>query len=1095
MQQDLKRLNALRIPMYGGFSPAQGTSSSFDLNDAGIVKNKADADNEEVLNDRLARSLEGMRLFGSSTPFAGSGGAGMEVGLSSSSISGDFSSGMIGAVPVGGTGGKKRNAQTTGAVEEDADVPSSGEQPSFVSRVLRRAIGLPPVSASTSTDAAGKIWQTEEEQHVGLSRRATSDKQRNDDFVEQVLEETQAARRQLRSFPVSDTRRECTSLAEAHQSLLCIPFREEDYENYYGLVGTLCFGTWCVSAGAILLAILMANALQFVYENVYLYLSVLDEGYDIAEAYRKCFAQFFVIFTHVIIFICTLGPFHQAARLRKIEVVLVTFAAAFFLDQVKNALIQPVIWWLVIRRCGRVQPGIQEYNEEYLLQWDLQESLLDEMQRRTREFLEKRQVLMFIIGLVGFYAVFLMLSIVISDCWKPDDGSEQPECSSSLCPGLSDEGRRSLYYAFTYTDFVIMLFFVLEIVLKFFGYGSAFILDPWNGFDSVIVIASFICWFIFLGSAVGTTGLGLLRLLRLVRVMVMISDSRRKLKKVTKSLQTQDTAKSHVERVLDLLERLQNLKIPLQVQHDLEWVVEVILEDKLHKVSVDHEQEHDQDQPGRADNTDGAMTAWIQQLGDGNNNLSGNVATGDGATGDAGGGNVRGTYVAQSQVRGSFAGRGSMANRSRVRGSYTRAGGASYTRVGGSYTRGGSAGGAGMATNVRSMSRARRPSEVNSKHQGGPASAEDIIAQFHTQLYLRSNLSAGEEEQIETSLRSMDEWHCDMWMAAEVCDVNAIPVIFLKFFICYDLIGILNLDFDLLFNFCSFAQERHRPQVPFHGFAHATSMAQAVHYFLQHGLTQGTDYFLTPLHKFTLFFGCMVMYLEYPGLSNEFLVSVRHPRAIRYNDRAVNQNYALALCFANLADPELNFLLHVPKETQELFRRLLIATILKTDLSQHFREVSLFKTKLAASSDGGFGGAAGGNSAGGISGASGGSNNTPAQGIAFEDLALLLSMTLKLADYSWCCRPLQQMLRWSERMHDEFFLQGDVQKEFFPQVSSFCDRDTTDTSKVTLGFILVVAQPLAVAYKQLVRNDAAFQKHVLQEGLEANRAYLQSWVS
>lgn len=244
-------------------------------------------------------------------------------------------------------------------------------------------------------------------------------------------------------------------------------------------------------------------------------------------------------------------------------------------------------------------------------------------------------------------------------------------------------------------------------------------------------------------------------------------------------------------------------------------------------------------------------------------------------------------------------------------------------------------------------------------------------------------------------------------------------------------------------------------------------MAQAVHYFLQHGLLKQSN--LMPLHMFTLFFGCMTMYLEYPGLSNEFLVSVKHPRAVRYNDKAVNQSYSLSLTFSNLADPELNFLIHVPKEMQETFRKLLIATVLKTDLSQHFREVSLFKTKIAAGME--------------------------SLGASFEDVALLLAMTLKLADYSWCCRPLQQMLRWSEKIHDEFFLMGDVQREFFPQVSPFCDRDATDTSKVTLGFILVVAQPLATAYKHVVGNDSAYQKHVLQEGLEANRAYLQSWVS
>ena len=37
---------------------------------------------------------------------------------------------------------------------------------------------------------------------------------------------------------------------------------------------------------------------------------------------------------------------------------------------------QPVIWWCVILRCGRINPGIQEYNEDYILQWEVQDSLL-----------------------------------------------------------------------------------------------------------------------------------------------------------------------------------------------------------------------------------------------------------------------------------------------------------------------------------------------------------------------------------------------------------------------------------------------------------------------------------------------------------------------------------------------------------------------------------------------------------------------------------------------------------------------------------------------------------------------------------------------
>ena len=112
-----------------------------------------------------------------------------------------------------------------------------------------------------------------------------------------------------------------------------------------------------------------------------------------------------------------------------------------------------------------------------------------------------------------------------------------------------------------------------------------------------------------------------------------------------------------------------------------------------------------------------------------------------------------------------------------------------------------------------------------------------------------------------------------------------------------------------------------------------------------------------------------------------------------------------------------------------------------------------------------------------------------------EDILVLLTATLKMADAAWCCRPLQTMLRWSGNLHDEFFRQGDVEKALpdFGPPSPFCDRDSTETSKVTLGFIFIV-QPLISAYAVFL-NNPTMQKTLIQDGLEANRAYLQSWVS
>lgn len=234
---------------------------------------------------------------------------------------------------------------------------------------------------------------------------------------------------------------------------------------------------------------------------------------------------------------------------------------------------------------------------------------------------------MAIISLVAFYAVFLMLGLVISVCWKKNDICAS---TSDLCMALfPDENTKfTVHMFFLWTDFLIMALFLVEIFLKTFGYGLTYIGDVWNMFDALIVITSFVCWVIFYGSDVGTTGLGLLRLLRLVRVMVMISDSRKRLKKVTQSLATADggsggdaskVAKSHVERVLDLLERLQGLQPCQPLLPDLEWITSQIIENKLYQVSVGDDRNLDEDlffsQRGAGEEKkDAAVSAWISQI-------------------------------------------------------------------------------------------------------------------------------------------------------------------------------------------------------------------------------------------------------------------------------------------------------------------------------------------------------------------------------------------------------------------------------------------------------------------------------------------------
>jgi len=777
------------------------------------------------------------------------------------------------------------------------------------------------------------------------------------------------------------------------QGLYCVsekdaidnPISEEDPMIF-------CFGdrdggneSWCISIVQILIVVGLSDVVFFFMDALFFVAADIDDNADFVQASLKFACETTIILVYTSLILLMMGPIQQAYYYGKEEAIWVTWIIAVFFDQLKSFCVQPLVWILIIRRCGRVQPGIQEYNEEYLTQWELAESLMEELRRLTREFLNWGSVKFVMTRiLIGFYSIFIIISIAF---WPSDE---------------------TILNILIVVDLIFLTLFMVEIVCKVFAFGSSYTKDYWNLFDALVVIGALIAaiWLRQLEEPSGILPVGLLRLINVVRKIMVIrrvSEGRKKLKRIKKATTGYEVS-SHVDNVLELVDELQIQGcIPQYLKEDLEWFTEIIVCNKLYKVSVDM-----QSQDKKNCNQ---KSAWIE-VADGNK--------GGGVTAPA---PNPGGSMARSGIR------------------FT-----SQTRTNLGVT----------STRVSASSARRRTSEQQNRPQG------DESAQLSKQLYARSHLSQGEEGQIESTLKPLDEWTFDMLMAAEVLDVNVIPIIFLKLGIAYEYVQNLNVDFELLFNYCTKVQENAKSEVKFHGAAHTCSMMQACHYFILHGL----DAHLPCLEKFTLQFACMVAYDSHPGLTNSFLVMGRHPTAIRYNDQNVLQSYNLSRAFTSLQDPELNFFVHVDTGRVENFRKTLISIILKLDIRHHFEKLSLFKTKLAS--------------------------DFPLPNNE-EDKQVLMAISLRMADYSWTCRPLQNYLRWSEKFFEELFQQGDVEKQMGLPVSPFCDKDSVNTSKCQLGYLMVIVQPLAVSYAVFL-NDPQVQRDVTQDGLEANRAHLKSWV-
>lgn len=177
---------------------------------------------------------------------------------------------------------------------------------------------------------------------------------------------------------------------------------------------------------------------------------------------------------------------------------------------------------------------------------------------------------------------------------------------------------------------------------------------------------------------------------------------------------------------------------------------------------------------------------------------------------------------------------------------------------------------------------------------------------------------------------------------------------------------------------------------------------------------------------------------SHPGLNNNFLVSTQDRKALLYNDRSVLENHHLAAGFAVLMNPDYNcnFLSNLPREEFKSFREMVIELVLATDLqTQHFAMLSMFKNKISIT------------------------ETFNPENIR-EDRLLLWKMMIKCADVSNPTKKWKIYEKWTSRILEEFFNQGDQEKRVGLPVSPYFDRDTIFVPGSQLGFIEFICVPL-----------------------------------
>eukprot|EP01091_Cochliopodium_minus_P009194 TRINITY_DN2203_c0_g1_i1.p1 TRINITY_DN2203_c0_g1~~TRINITY_DN2203_c0_g1_i1.p1 ORF type:complete len:1414 (-),score=441.97 TRINITY_DN2203_c0_g1_i1:3-4244(-) len=247
-------------------------------------------------------------------------------------------------------------------------------------------------------------------------------------------------------------------------------------------------------------------------------------------------------------------------------------------------------------------------------------------------------------------------------------------------------------------------------------------------------------------------------------------------------------------------------------------------------------------------------------------------------------------------------------------------------------------------------------------------------------------------------------------------------------FVHHDLINKFNIPEKKLVEWLKKMDEGYKKENDYHNAVHASDVAQTMNFFLTRG---GLSGFVTDVDIFAGLVAAIIHDYEHPGVNNAFIINSHDDIAIRYNDMSVLENHHVASAYFLLNKDEYNIFEGCPEMYKEI-RETVIKCVLATDFSKHFEIVGQFKSKLES-------------------------------GIDFnklEDRRLALMVALKCADVSHTAKEMKLHVKWTKRVTNEFYNQGDIEKSRKLPLSPYMDRATGDLPKSQIGFISFLVQPL-----------------------------------
>ena len=238
-----------------------------------------------------------------------------------------------------------------------------------------------------------------------------------------------------------------------------------------------------------------------------------------------------------------------------------------------------------------------------------------------------------------------------------------------------------------------------------------------------------------------------------------------------------------------------------------------------------------------------------------------------------------------------------------------------------------------------------RQSSIEMKMFNTDHHVERITTTFTSPSMDRDPVEREKLEQIYETLEKVDEWSWDLVKYAQASEDLCFPILCLRIFLKYDIYRKFEeMNLDKWLNYLTTLYLGYQFNNAYHNKEHILDTVQATHYFYKTG---GLENFLSEQDIMVGIIAAFIHDYEHPGLTSQFLIRTKHPKAIRYSDISPLENHHVAAAFKLMdSDGERDFLDFLDQKSYKLVRRMLVYMVIRTDLSYHFDLLSNIQGKI-----------------------------------------------------------------------------------------------------------------------------------------------------